>query len=333
MELIREQSSPLFRIMCVYNAEDPGRRQFDNNISAFHIGQGLVLTVAHHLRTECHLLRSIDENVFVSELMPMLNPAQLQLFSRCYPQGAASGKRYLQAVNQSEVQAITEVMKEIRFDSRWITLMERNICKPHLIIQFTKNQFYNDASLTGHFNSQSSFPEHIIGRHTFLVEAELLEACYSADIALYRMKNIPKEVVDRIPYIDIDFSILDDDQVNFYGLQSAPGSDAGRLLNKAKVEGFLEHFGIFPDKNGGNYVFEGMRYLIRGYFRFGSSGAPYVFYDEERGRFIANAVQSEACPQQLAIANNREGNFQYVNALASPLNIVREMLQKYIPEF
>lgn len=71
--------------------------------------------------------------------------------------------------------------------------------------------------------------------------------------------------------------------------------------------------------------FEGLRYLIKGYFRFGSSGAPYIFYDQKSGSFKANAVQSEACPLQLSINNNREGNFQFVNALASPLNIMNKL--------
>ena len=104
----------------------------------------------------------------------------------------------------------------------------------------------------------------------------------------------------------------------------------GRLLNKAHIEGFLDHHGSFEDRFGGNYIFEGLRYLIKGYFRFGSSGAPYVYYDNEKEEFIVNAVQSEACPIQLSINNNKEGNYQYVNALASPLSIVRERMEKHI---
>ncbi|MEJ7823754.1 MAG: hypothetical protein WKF85_15645 [Chitinophagaceae bacterium] len=73
-----------------------------------------------------------------------------------------------------------------------------------------------------------------------------------------------------------------------------------------------------------------MRYLIKGYFRFGSSGAPYVFYDEENDIFKVNAIQSEACAIQLSINNNMNGNFQYVNAIASPLKIIQDRLEQHL---
>ena len=72
---------------------------------------------------------------------------------------------------------------------------------------------------------------------------------------------------------------------------------------------------------------DGLRYLIRGYFRFGSSGAPYVYYSEAEGQFKVNAIQSEASPIQLSINNNREGNYQYVNAIASPLKNIQGELE------
>ena len=46
--------------------------------------------------------------------------------------------------------------------------------------------------------------------------------------------------------------------------------------------------------------------------------------------FKANAIQSEACPIQLSINNNRDGNFQYINALASPFGIIKDRLEKYL---
>jgi hypothetical protein len=112
-------------------------------------------------------------------------------------------------------------------------------------------------------------------------------------------------------------------------LQSSPTSEIGKLLNKAQIEGFTEHFSIFQERIGGNYILEGLRYLIKGYFRFGSSGAPYVVYDEQTNTFKVNAVQSEACPIQLSINNVRDGNFQYVNAIASPLQAIKERLEKH----
>ena len=110
----------------------------------------------------------------------------------------------------------------------------------------------------------------------------------------------------------------------------SPASVVGKLLNKAQIEGFTEHFSIFPELVGGNYVLEGLRYLIKGYFRFGSSGAPYLVYDAKSNTFKVNAVQSEACPIQLSIDNKRDGNFQYVNAIATPLNNIKERLEFYL---
>jgi hypothetical protein len=75
---------------------------------------------------------------------------------------------------------------------------------------------------------------------------------------------------------------------------------------------------------------EGLRYLIKGYFRFGSSGAPYLVYNSELNEFEANAIQSEACPIQLSISNKRDGNFQYVNAIATPLSNIKDHLEKLL---
>jgi hypothetical protein len=157
---------------------------------------------------------------------------------------------------------------------------------------------------------------------------ELVESFYSQDVALYRVINTPQFIIDRLPSLEVDERICDDDQQNYYCLQSAPGGALGRLLNHATIEGFLDHHGIFPDRIGGNYIFEGPRYLIKGYFRFGSSGAPYVVYDEASSQFRVNSIQSEASPIQLSIKNDREGNFQYINAIAVPLSNVMERIRE-----
>lgn len=330
LELTNEQTSPLFRIMWIHNVAEPHRRQYDNNICAFHIGNGFVLSVAHNLKGEAQIFKSIEQGVFIADILPYLNPAQIQLFDKCYPLDIATGKRYLSIIDQNDVPIIVATLKQINYDTRWLTLMQRNICKPHLIIQFKINQFYNDVALTGHFNANTYFPEPSLNRHTFLVEVELVEAFYNEDIALYKIINTNQAIIDRLPSFEVDYSLLEDNQQNFYCLQSSPSSEVGKLLNKAHIEGFLEHFGIFSDRIGGNYTFEGTRYLIKGYFRFGSSGAPYVFYDIETDKFKVNAVQSEACPIQLSIDNKRDGNFQYVNAIASPINIIEDRLKTYL---
>jgi len=316
--------------MWIHNITEPTRRHYDNNICAFHIGNGFILSVAHNIKTEALIFKSIDNAIFTADILPHLNPAQTQLFNQCYPLDPQTNKRYINIINQADVQTVVDTLKQINFDTRWLTLTQRNICKPFLIIQFKNNQFYNDATLTGHFNGNTYFHEPALNRHTFLVEVELVEAFYNEDIALYRITNTHQDIINRLPSITPNFSILPDNQSNYYCLQSSPGGFLGKLLNKAQIEGYLDHHGTFGDRFGGNYTFEGLRYLIKGYFRFGSSGAPYVYFDTDTDQFKVNAVQSEACPIQLSINNNREGNFQYVNAIASPLNIIEARLQAHL---
>lgn len=329
LALTHEQTSPLFRIMWVQNSNEPHRRHFENNICAFHIGNGYILSVAHNLKTEAKHFKSIENAIYLTDIFPYLNSVQAQLFETCYPLDISTGKRYWSSNNPNDFQVVIDTLMQINFDTRWVTMTERSICKPYLVVQFKRDQFYNNEELTAHFNASTSFAEPSINRHTFLVEVSLVEAFYNEDIALYKIVNTPQVVIDAIPSIEIDYTILDDNQESYYCLQSSPTSEIGKLLNKAQIEGFTEHFAIFQERIGGNYTLEGLRYLIKGYFRFGSSGAPYVVYDSERNIFKANAVQSEACPIQLSINNQRDGNFQYINAIATPLQVIQERLKKY----
>jgi hypothetical protein len=330
LQLTNEQTSPLFRIMWIQNSSEPHRRQFENNICAFHIGNGLILSVAHNLRTESKLFKSIDQSIYSTDLLPRLNSVQARLFDTCFVLDPATQKRYWNSNNPHDYQMAMDVLNQINFDMRWITMMDKKISKPHLIIQFKNPSFYNNEALTAHFTAENYFPETAINRHTFLVEVELVEAYYSADIALYRIVNSPKEIINALPALTVDFDVLNDNQEHYYCLQSSPTSEIGKLLNKAQIEGYTDHFSFFQDRIGGNYTFEGLRYLIKGYFRFGSSGTPYVYYDELTQSFKVNAIQSEACPIQLSIDNKREGNFQYVNAIASPLHIIKDSLVQHL---
>jgi hypothetical protein len=318
--------------MCVYNVNEPHRRHFENNISAFHIGNGFILSVAHNIRTEALLFRSIEDSIYTTSILPHLDPAQVQLFAQWYPLDPQTNKRYINIANPNDAQTVIDILNRINFDTRWLTLNQRNICKPFLIIHFKNNQFYNDQSLSSHFNGSTYFHEPSLGRHTFLIEVELVEAFYNEDIALYKIINTHQDIINKLPSITPDFSIFPDNQPNYYCLQSSPDGFLGRLLNKAQIEGYLDNHNTFVDRFGGNYIFEGLRYLIKGYFRFGSSGAPYVYFDSLSDQFKVNAIQSEACPIQLSINNNREGNFQYVNAIASPLSIVESRLQVHLSQ-
>ncbi|MDQ3050067.1 MAG: hypothetical protein M3Q95_04190 [Bacteroidota bacterium] len=324
--LIGEQTSPLFRIMWVTNPADLVHRHFDNNISAFHIGNGLIVSVAHNLRTENPLLKSLDESLYQDEILPKLNATQKNLFNQCYIPDGKTGKRHVQITNPGYMQSISESLRSIKFDTRWFSLAERKISTPTLILQFKNDLFYNDNAFTDNFASENHFFEPTLSRYTYLVRLELLDAFYGSDIAVYKIVDTPQEIIQRIPSVKVNFSIADDNRSEIYCLQSSPAGFLGRLLNKAWIEGYMDHHQVFNDRIGGNYILEGTRYLIKGYFRFGSSGAPYLIYDADSDSFQVNAVQSEASPIQLSINNSREGNFQYVNAIASPLHLIEKDL-------
>ncbi len=330
LQLINEQTSPLFRLMSIDNVTELARRRFSNNICAFHIGNGFILSVAHNIRTEAQIVQWFESASFDADVLPLLTPDQVLLFNKCYPLDVATGKRYLTIVDQLDFNTIVETLKAINYDTRWLTLAQKNICNPFLVIQFTNNEFYNTPALNVHFDAAKYFHEPTLNKHTYLIEVELVEAFYKEDIALYKIINTHTDIIARIPKLAVDFTMLDTTYANLFCLQSSPSSALGRLLNQANIEGYLDQHQTFGDRIGGNYIFEGVRYLIKGYFRFGSSGAPYIYYNEGNDEFMVTAIQSEACPIQLLINNSQAGNFQYVNALASPLNIIRERLQLHL---
>ena len=175
LALTNEQTSPLFRIMWLYNANEPARRYFDSNISAFHIGNGLILSVAHNLRSEIPVIKTISDAIFQTEIIPKLNPEDVKLFNQAYQIDYLTNNRHLNLANPNDVKTVSDILKAIHFDTRLIKMEHRGLCKPHLIVQLSNDQFYNDAELTSHFNSNTCFHEPSLNRHTFLIEVELLE--------------------------------------------------------------------------------------------------------------------------------------------------------------
>jgi hypothetical protein len=330
LSLIDEQTSPLQRIMWIYNIEDPQKRTFENNICTFHIGNGYFLSVAHNLRIQSGFFRSIDIELYNREILSKLDGSQNRLMEQYYHTDEYTQKKYLANADPAVLHSISNILKQKRFDTRWVTLAEKKVCTPHLIFQFRNNSFYNDEAATQMFDESQRLYDSDSRKHTFLVPVELVEAFYGEDIALYKVKDTPKEIIDKIPFLEINYEFLEKDGLNLHCLQSSPSGPTGRLLNEARMEGILDHFGIFQDDIGGNYLFDGYRYLIKGYFRFGSSGAPYLHLDPITGKYVVNAIQSEASGIQLSIKNDREGNFQYINAIASPLYIIKERLETHI---
>ena len=67
LNLIDENNSPLYRIMSIYNSDAPNKG-FANNICAFHIGNGIVISVAHNLRVLDQLPWMVSNNFYQNEL-------------------------------------------------------------------------------------------------------------------------------------------------------------------------------------------------------------------------------------------------------------------------
>jgi hypothetical protein len=330
LRLIKEQTSPLQRIMWVYNIDEPAKRSFENNICSFHVGNGYFLSVSHNLRMQAGYYKSIDDALFTREVLPKLDGHQKSFLEQCYFTDLYTRKRYLNNVNAEVIENITKILKQKRFDTRWVAFAEKGVCTPCVIFQFNEHLFYRNVLFSKGWKETRQFWDTEAGKYTFLAETELMYADYAADIALYKMKDVPQKLTDLIPSVEISFDLLDETCSDFYCLQSSPNSVAGRLLNEAKIEGILDHFGIFTDEVEGNYKLEGYRYLVKGYFRFGSSGAPYLYFDNEKQKYVANAIQSEASGIQLSINNDRNGNFQYINAIASPLYTVKDELTRLL---
>jgi hypothetical protein len=327
---INDMTSPLFRIMSVHNDNEPQRRQLDNNISAFHIGSGYILSVAHVLKGELTIFRSMTELAYQATIIPYLTAAEVLQFNGWYILDNTTNKRYLNIINQNDFALLVSILKRINYDTRIETLYKNNICKPYLIIQQRAAQFYNDAAAHAQFNPALTFFDPNSQRQTYLIEIELVESFTADDVALFRIVNTPPGIIDLIPFFEIDSEIYDVSERDFYCLQSAPSDlTPGRLLNEATIEGLLDQWIKQPDRIGGNYTLEGLRYLIKGYFRFGSSGAPYLKFDAQANVFKINAIQSEACPIQLTVNNDRNGNFQWINAIATPIANVIDRINAY----
>jgi hypothetical protein len=270
IKLINELSSPLFRIMSVFNNDSPSNRKFCNNICAFHIGNGYVLSVAHNLN-----IQFSDANANIS--------------------------------------------------GKVIDLYGQGTCKPFLVVQFRNNKFYNNDEATEKINPNHIFYEQQFLRHTFIIELELVEAFYNEDFALYRIVNTDRTVINLLPSVKLSYKLLTSENDSLFCLQSSPFHEIGKMVNIAKVEGILDSW-----SEAGSHILDGTRYLVRGYFRFGSSGAPYLIYDKILRQFRVNGIQSQASPVQLCINGNRDNNFQYVNAIVSPLFNIKEKLKPYV---
>jgi len=328
---INDLSSPLFRIVSLHNEDEVSRRRLHNNMCAFHIGKGYLLTVAHNLRSEAKLLLSITADRFESEVLANLDGSERQSFNQWYTLDPKTNKRYINPISPEDERSVISTLGRINFDTRWVTLYQRQIAKPYLLIQQRSQNFYNNPAAHHHFDPSLIFFDNVAQRQSYLIELELINAFYENDVALYKIINVHHSIIDLIPSFQVDSEFYDTSNGDFFCLQSAPSDmNPGRMLNEANIEGIIDQFSPFGDRIGGNYNLEGLRYLIKGYFRFGSSGAPYIKFDPSTNSFKVNAIQSEACAVQLTINNARETNSQWVKAIATPLFNVMQSINQFV---
>lgn len=331
LQLIDENNSPLFRIMSVYNSTAPNKA-FANNICAFHIGKGIIISVAHNLRALDRLPLVLSDSFYQNELLTKINAADKPQFDQVYPLIPGTTHRIATGLNPAIGEQLAKKLDDAKVDRRYSKLYTEKCCKPFLVTTFRNNAFCDDIALNANFPANRSFAEPALNRHTFLIELELLDTLISEDIAIYRIINTSPEIVNKLPSIEVDFELYDTGTQDYYCLQSAPYDNLGRIINEARIEGILDNFAQETDILGNVYRFEGIRYLIKGFFRFGSSGAPYLIYDKEQEVFKVNAVQSQASFIQLLINNSMNGNLQYVNGIATPLSIIEQKIKERLGE-
>lgn len=296
------------------------------------LGAGILVSVAHNLRSLDRLPCLISDNFYQSELLNKITAADKTSFEQIYNPIPGTNKRLCTGINQNNIENYATKLDQAKVDRRYTTLYSHMCCKPLLIATFRKDAFCDDATLNAHFSGSSRFYEQQSNRYTFLLELDILDVFINEDIAIYKIINIPRDVINRLPHLEIDFQLHDIGTQNYYCLQAAPYNELGRIINEARIEGILDNFEQSNDILGDTYIMDGIRYLINGYFRFGSSGAPYLIYDKNHETFKVNSVQSQASFIQLSINDKMDGNRQYVNGVATPLSLVEQKLNERLSE-
>lgn len=321
--LIGEGTSPLNRISFTNSTIS----SFENACLATHIGNGYFITVNHPLN-----MMRLPRIIPVSDYKHLMarSPETAALFNNYYIQAneemvinpnlpPMQPEHEMIAVNQMQ-----GVLNQSGYDSTYLTEIKKGYIKPVVVITFRNRLFFNDAKLTEKFESSYILNESLINRTSFIIDLELVATSYNDDVAIYKAINVDSDVLSVIPKVSLDFTLLDfSSNRELYCLQCAPNSEFGKTLNKSCIEGIVDNLSI---QNFGK-VHDGNRYLLKTYFRFGSSGAPYLTYNDSNGQFCLNAIQSEACPIQMDINGMRNG-MQYTHALATPIANIKSIIDK-----
>lgn len=331
IKLVEDNTSPLFRIKSVFNYDHKPTMKMLNNILCGHIGNGYFISVAHNLKSNYEIPLGVPNSMFESEFLACFNEAEKTMIRSKFNYDNTSDKFILKGIqDKNELNLLKTKINSCSFDTTFANSYNRGLVKPYLIVQFKSKLFYGDQTITNLIDPNNYFNEQNIKKHSYIIELELVSPIYEQDIAIYRAVNTDPQVIAALPHLDLDFNKYDGtENLQFFCLQSSPTSELGRLLNKASIDGVTEHWSIQNNVNPPT-VMEGLRYVMKGYFRFGSSGAPYIVHNPDDNSLKINAVQSEACPQQLLINGKQKGNSQYTNGIATPIGNIETDINNII---
>ena len=131
------------------------------------------------------------------------------------------------------------------------------------------------------FGFMINYVPHIMGRVRICVNTCTVSMKTKMNVTAYRAITDNINNAEKTS-IEIDFELHDTSINNYFCLQTAPYDNLGRIINEAKIEGLLDNYSLNTNIIGNSYLMDGIRYLIKGFFRFGSSGAPYVIFDQQK---------------------------------------------------
>jgi hypothetical protein len=92
------------------------------------------------------MFKSVQEELYQSEIVPHLTPGELHHFEQILVPGPVPGKRYLKVNNQNDVPAFVAALMRINFDTRWVAMYRKKIAKPCLLIQ-QRNPVFTQSPL------------------------------------------------------------------------------------------------------------------------------------------------------------------------------------------
>lgn len=322
-DLIEENTSPLYRLSFV----NQDVTLFENTSLTSHIGNGYFITVNHTLNAfrMPRILSLNDYNQVIrrsAEIADLFNRYFIEDNSKMIINPSLPP---LQPEQEHLIaNQIMTILSESGYDLTFLNEMKKGHIKPVVVLTFRGHKIFNEPTLTSMFKRNHIIDDSMFNRTSFVIDLELVTNSPNDDIAIYKAINVEEKVIKAIPKVSLDFSLLDfSSDTPLYCLQCAPSSELGRTLNKSSIEGIVDNLTL----QSVGKVHDGFRYLLKTYFRFGSSGAPYLTYNENSGMFSLNAIQSEACPIQMDINGMRNG-MQYTHALATPIANIKSILDK-----